>query len=75
MACRIFDLEQERAGLLRSYINRGLLRARQSFAGVDMASETVKILLLIFMFGGLEAVMRLQPVVLKRRSRERRVRR
>jgi hypothetical protein len=40
-----------------------------------MASETAKIVLLIFMFGGLEAVMRLQPVVLKRRSRERRLRR
>jgi hypothetical protein len=60
---------------LRFYINKGFLRARQSFVGVDMTSETVKILLVIFMFGGLEAVMRLQPVVLKRRSRERRVRR
>jgi hypothetical protein len=40
-----------------------------------MTSETVKFLLLIFMFGGLEAAMRLQPAVLKRRSRERRVQR
>jgi len=37
-----------------------------------MTSETMKILLLILMFGSLEAAMRLQPVMLKRRSRERR---
>jgi hypothetical protein len=40
-----------------------------------MTSEMVKILLLILMFGGLEAALRVQPVMLKRRSRERRVRR
>lgn len=43
--------------------------------GVDMTSETVKTLLLILMFGGLEAALRVQPVVLKRRSRERQARR
>jgi hypothetical protein len=40
-----------------------------------MTSETVKILLLILMFGGLEAAMRVQPAALKRRYRERRVQR
>ena len=40
-----------------------------------MKSEMVKILLLILMFGGLEAALRVQPVMLERRSRERRVRR
>jgi len=40
-----------------------------------MTSETMKILLLVLMFGGLEAAMRLQPAVLKRRFRERQVRR
>jgi hypothetical protein len=43
--------------------------------GVDMTSETVKILLLILMFGGLEAARCVEPVVLKRRSRERQARR
>jgi hypothetical protein len=37
-----------------------------------MISETVKILLLILMFGGLDAAMRVQPALLKRRSPERR---
>ena len=32
-----------------------------------MTGETVKILLLLLMFGSLEAAMRVQPVVLKRR--------
>jgi len=36
-----------------------------------MTSETVKLFLLILMFGGLEAALRLQPVVLKRRSQRR----
>ncbi len=37
-----------------------------------MTGETLKILLLLLMFGGLEAAVRLQPVVLKRRARGRR---
>jgi hypothetical protein len=37
-----------------------------------MTGETVKILLLLLMFGGLEAAVRLQPVALKRRVRQRR---
>jgi hypothetical protein len=40
-----------------------------------MTSETVKILLLIFMFGGLEVAMPVQPAALKRRYREQRVQR
>lgn len=40
-----------------------------------MTSETVKILLLIFMFGGLEAALRIKPAMLKRQSRERRIQR
>jgi hypothetical protein len=39
-----------------------------------MTSETVKILLLILMFGGLEAALRVQPATLKR-FRARRVQR
>ncbi len=42
-----------------------------SAGGVDMTNETLKILLVLLMFGGLEAAMRLQPAVLKRRSRQR----
>ena len=38
-----------------------------------MTGETVKMLLLFLMFGGLEAAMRVQPVVLKRRSHGRRL--
>jgi len=33
-----------------------------------MAGQIVKILVLLLMFGGLEATMRVQPVVLKRRA-------
>jgi hypothetical protein len=40
--------------------------------GVDMTGEAVKILLLLLIFGSLEAAMRVQPVVLKRRSQGRR---
>jgi hypothetical protein len=38
-----------------------------------MTGETVKMLLLLLMFGGLEAAMRVQPVALKRRSHGRRL--
>ncbi len=54
---------------LRAYMMAGSLEAQPSAGGVDMTNETLKILLVLLMFGGLEAAMRLQPAVLKRRSR------
>jgi hypothetical protein len=38
-----------------------------------MTGETIKILVLFLLFGGLEVAMRLQPVALKRRSHRRRL--
>ena len=68
------DLEQQHAEPFRSWIDKEFPRGAAICVGVDMTGEMVKVLLLILMFGGLEAAMRLQPVVLKRRSRQRRVR-
>jgi hypothetical protein len=70
----LFDLEQK-AG--RAFaLSWGIRSPRKGAAicrGVDMTGETVKMLLLFLMFGGLEAAIRVQPVVLKRRSHGRRL--
>jgi hypothetical protein len=71
--CRSLIWNKKQAGLLRSPVPVGVHRKGAAFCrGVDMTGETVKMLLLLLMFGGLDT-MRVQPAVLKRRSQGRRL--